>query len=150
MNLVRAIEIAVDAHRLHTDKGGNPYILHPLRVMMSLETIEEKIVGVLHDVVEDTKWTFEDLVKEGFSPEVIEALRSVTKDDSEKNSDEGYFRFVSRAAQNSIGRKVKIADLRDNLDVTRIAHLDAETFARLQKYRKSLALLQETSDQGGQ
>ena len=146
MNLVRAIEIAVSAHQGQTDKGGNPYILHPLRVMMSLETIEEKIVGVLHDVVEDCDhWTFEDLVEEGFSPEVIEALRSVTKDDSEKNSDEGYFRFVSRAAQNSIGRRVKIADLRDNLDVTRIADLDEKTFARLQKYRKSLALLQERS-----
>ena len=147
MNLVRAIEIAVAAHRLHTDKGGNPYILHPLRVMMSLETTEEKIVGVLHDVVEDCdEWTFDDLVKEGFSPEVVEALRSVTKDDSEKGSDEGYFRFVSRAAQNPIGRRVKIADLRDNLDVTRIADLDEKTFARLQKYRKSLALLQEISD----
>ena len=66
MNFERAIEIAVSAHKGAVDKGGNPYILHPLTVMLSLETAEEKIVGVLHDVIEDTPWTFEALRNEGF------------------------------------------------------------------------------------
>jgi len=81
MNLERAIEIAVSAHKGAVDKGGQPYILHPLAVMMSLKTDAEKIVGVLHDVVEDTDWTFEALKQEGFSEDIIEALQSVTKSD---------------------------------------------------------------------
>ena len=77
--LERAIEIAVEARKGQLDKGGNPYILHPLRVMMSVDLELEKIVAVLHDVVEDSNWTFEALLAEGFSIEVIEALKSVTK-----------------------------------------------------------------------
>lgn len=77
--LERAIEIATEAHRGQFDKAGNDYIGHPLRVMAAGKTTEEKIVGVLHDVVEDTDWTFERLAAEGFSVEVIEALRCVTK-----------------------------------------------------------------------
>jgi (p)ppGpp synthase/HD superfamily hydrolase len=76
-NLERAIEIAVLAHKGQTDKGGNPYILHPLRVMMALDSETEKIVGVLHDVVEDSEWTLDGLEKEGFGPEVLQALISV-------------------------------------------------------------------------
>ena len=84
--LERAIEIAVEAHKGQLDKGGNPYILHPLRVMMSVDLELEKIVAVLHDVVEDSNWTFEALLAEGFSNEVIEALKSVTK----KSDNEDY------------------------------------------------------------
>ena len=114
--LERAIEIAVEAHKGQIDKGGSPYILHPLRVMGNVDGESEKIVAVLHDVVEDSNWTFEALLAEGFSIEVIEALKSVTK-----NSDnEDYDSFIQRAIGNPIGRKVKIADIRDNLDVTRI------------------------------
>ena len=141
MNLARAIEIAVSAHKDQVDKGGNPYILHPLRVMMSLETNEERIVGVLHDVIEDSEWTPEDLAKEGFSEEIIDAIWSVTKTDSEHGTEEGYFRFVERAKQNPIGAKVKIADLRDNLDVSRIPTLDKAALERINKYKKSLEIL---------
>ena len=141
MNLARAIEIAVSAHKDQVDKGGNPYILHPLRVMMSLETNEERIVGVLHDVIEDSDWTPEDLAKEGFSDEIIEAVNSVTKTVSEHGTEEGYFRFVERAKQNPIGAKVKIADLRDNLDVSRIPTLDKAALERINKYKKSLEIL---------
>jgi len=140
MNLERAIEIAVEAHKGQVDKGGNPYILHPLRVMMSLDTREEKIVGILHDVVEDSEWTFDDLAKEGFSDEVIEAVRSVTKTESEHGTDEGYLRFVERAKQNPIGAKVKIADLKDNLDVSRISKLDKDALKRINKYKNSLEM----------
>jgi (p)ppGpp synthase/HD superfamily hydrolase len=140
-NLERAIEIAVLAHKGQTDKGGNPYILHPLRVMMALDLETEKIVGVLHDVVEDSDWTFEDLEKEGFGPDVLEAIKSITKNHDEHGTDEGYFRFVERAKQNAIGLRVKIADLQDNLDVSRLPEVDEKTKQRIEKYKKSLEML---------
>ena len=138
MNLERAIEIAVNAHKGVTDKGGNPYIVHPLRVMMSLKSDNEKIVGVLHDVVEDAEdWDFERLKEEGFSEEVLDALRSVTKTSEE----EDYNEFVQRALTNEIGRAVKIADIRDNLDVTRIGELRQKDMNRLNKYKNALKVL---------
>ena len=135
--LERAIEIAVEAHKGQLDKGGNPYILHPLRVMMSVDLELEKIVAVLHDVVEDSNWTFEALLAEGFSIEVIDALKSVTK----KSDNEDYDSFIQRAIGNPIGRKVKIADLRDNLDVTRIPELGEKDLQRINKYKKALKIL---------
>ena len=135
--LERAIEIAVEAHKGQVDKGGSPYILHPLRVMMSVDLELEKIVAVLHDVVEDSNWTFEDLLAEGFSIEVIEALQSVTKE----SPDEDYDLFIQRAIHNPIGRKVKLADLRDNLDVTRITELAEKDIQRINKYKKALKIL---------
>lgn len=139
MNLERAIEIAVSAHKGVKDKGGNPYILHPLRVMLSLNSEEEKIVGVLHDVVEDAEdWTFEKLQDEGFSTLILEGLKSVTK----TSEDENYDDFVQRALTNAIGRQVKIADIKDNLDVTRIDILTEKDMKRLQSYKKSLMTLQ--------
>ena len=139
MNLERAIEIAVMAHKGAVDKGGRPYILHPLAVMMSLKTDEEKIVGVLHDVVEDTDWTFEALKQEGFSKEIIEALQSVTKSDS----DSSYSDFIERAKTNAIGRKVKIADLKHNMDLSRIPSISNKDMERLERYRMSLKILVE-------
>ena len=138
MNLERAIEIAVNAHKGVTDKGGNPYIVHPLRVMMSLKSDNEKIVGVLHDVVEDAEdWDFERLKEEGFSEEVLDGLRSVTKTSEE----EDYNEFVQRALTDEIGRAVKIADIRDNLDVTRIGELRQKDMNRLNKYKNALKVL---------
>jgi len=135
--LEHAIEIAVEAHKGQTDKGGSPYILHPLRVMMSVDGESEKIVAVLHDVVEDSDWTVDALLAEGFSVEVIEALKTVTKE----SEDEDYDLFIQRAMQNPIGRKVKIADLRDNLDVTRISEITDTDVKRINKYKKALKLL---------
>ena len=140
MNLERAIEIAVAAHKGAVDKGGQPYILHPLAVMMDLKTDKEKIVGVLHDVVEDTDWTFEALKEEGFSEEVIEALRSVTKSDS----DSSYIDFIERAKANFIGRNVKIADLKHNMDLSRIHSISNLDLERFERYKKSLEILERT------
>ena len=136
--LERAIQIAVEAHMGQTDKGGHPYILHPLRVMMSVSDTLEKTVAVLHDVVEDSPWTFEALLKEGFSIEVIDALKSVTK----VASSESYELFIQRALSNPIGRRVKIADLRDNLDVTRVTKLGEKDLERLNKYKHALTVLE--------
>ena len=141
MNLERAIEIAVEAHKGVVDKGGNPYVLHPLRMMFAVSNEEEKIVAVLHDVIEDSiDWEFERLEKEGFSAAVIDALRSVTK----ITEDEDYDAFIERAMTNTIGRRVKIADLRDNLDVTRIGELAEKDMKRINKYKKALARLTGT------
>lgn len=137
MNLERAIEIAVKAHAGQVDKGGQPYILHPLRVMMAVATIEEKIVAVLHDVVEDSDIEFEDLSTEGFNDEIIEALKSVTK----SADDADYFAFIERAKLNTLGAAVKIADLKDNLDISRLQELDEKDLERINKYKKSLAVL---------
>jgi len=139
MNLARAIEIAASAHRNQVDKGGSPYILHPIRVMMSLYTEDEKIVGVLHDVVEDSDvWNFERLKEEGFEENILSALKSVTK----VSEDEDYQKFIKRAGQNEIGRNVKIADIKDNLDVTRIGTLNEKDLLRINKYKEALLFLE--------
>tara|TARA_R110002110_G_scaffold415594_1_gene651269 strand:- start:2061 stop:2477 length:417 start_codon:yes stop_codon:yes gene_type:complete len=138
MNLERAIEIAVTAHKGQTDKAGEPYVLHPLRMMMSLTTAEERIVGVLHDVVEDTDWTFERLRSESFSETIMEALQSVTEVQGVDYGD-----FILRARANLVGRRVKIADVTDNMDLRRISEPTDRDFKRLKKYRKALAVLQE-------
>ena len=137
MDLERAIQIAVEAHAGVTDKGGKAYILHPISVMMRCETDEEKIVAILHDVVEDTDWTFDALREEGFSETIIEALKTVTK----HSDDEDYEKFVQRSLKNEIGRKVKIADLRENLDVTRIGELTDKDIKRINKYKRALKTL---------
>ena len=137
MNLEKAIQIAVEAHAGTKDKGGKAYILHPISVMMRVETEEEKIVAILHDVVEDTDWTFDALRKEGFSERVIEALETVTKYSEEEDYDD----FIQRSLKNDIGRKVKIADLRENLDVTRIGELYPKDIERINKYKRALQTL---------
>ena len=151
MNLEKAIKIAVKAHAGQVDKGGNPYILHPLRVMLSLNTEEERIVGVLHDVVEDCEgWTWQRLSGEGFSTKIIEALQSVSKTPEEeaeyRQLPEGekldhYLEFVSRAKANKIGREVKAADIKDNLDISRIDEITANDVARLVRYKAALKIL---------
>ena len=136
--LERAIAIAVEAHAGQVDKAGTPYILHPLRVMLSMKSNDERIVGVLHDVCEDCPgWDFDRLRREGFSEIVIDALRSVTKIE-----DESYDDFVIRASRNKIGKAVKIADLIDNSDVSRISEPTDRDRERLAKYARALAFLQ--------
>ena len=116
--LERAIVIAAEAHAGVPDKAGAPYILHPLRMMMTMTSTEERIVAVLHDVCEDCPgWTLEILRGEGFSEEILAALDSVTK-----RKGEPYEEFVMRAVANPIGRRVKLADLVDNSDLSRISH----------------------------
>lgn len=144
MNLQRAIEIATEAHRGQHDKAGAPYILHPLRVMMALETEEERIVGVLHDVVEDGPgWTFDRLEQEGFSSTILDALWLVTKRQEDEGKDEAvYLRFVLRSLANPISHRVKMADLRDNLNVTRLVQITEKDTQRLNRYLVALRVLQ--------
>ena len=131
--LHRAIEIATEAHKGQHDKSGKDYIGHPLRVMEMGKTEDEKIVGVLHDVVEDSEWTFEMLEAEGFSEEVMAALRCVTKI-SEKES---YDDFIERVKKNPLAVAVKINDLTDNMDIRRLPYLSDKDVKRLKKYLKA-------------
>ena len=131
--LERAIEIATQAHQGQFDKAGRDYIGHPLRVMEMGKTENEKIVGVLHDVIEDTDWTFEKLAEEGFSQEIISALRCVTKLSENENYDD----FIDRVKKNPLAVAVKINDLTDNMDIRRLPYLSDKDVKRLKKYLKA-------------
>ena len=134
--LERAIEIAARTHAGQTDKGGAPYILHPLRVMLRVAPGAQQIVAVLHDVVEDSDVTFEDLEREGFSAEVVKGLRAVTKVEGESYED-----FVARAARDPVGKAVKLADLMENSDLSRIAEPSRKDLERVEKYGRAIAYL---------
>ncbi|VVN91462.1 HD domain-containing protein [Pseudomonas fluorescens] len=134
--LERAIAIAANAHEGQVDKGGSPYILHPLKVMLRVGTLEERIVAVLHDVVEDCGISLDDLRKEGFSETVLEAIASVTKVPGES-----YEAFIERAALNPVGRVVKLADLEENSDLSRIEQPSWDDLERIEKYRRAIGIL---------
>jgi len=134
--LEHAIALAARAHAGQVDKAGAPYILHPLRMALRLTDPEERIVAVLHDVVEDSDWTLAALRGEGFSEAVVAAVDAVTR-----RPHESYDEFVRRAAAHPIARRVKRADLEDNLDLSRIARPTPKDYARLDRYRRALTLL---------
>ena len=134
--LEHAIAIAAGAHAGQVDNGGSPYILHALRVMLKVTTLEERIVAVLHDVVEDCDISLEELRQEGFSETVLTAIASVTRVDGETYED-----FIARAAQNPIGRVVKRADLEENSDISRIAQPSWDDLERVEKYRRAIGML---------
>ncbi len=136
--LEKAILIAGHAHQGQKDKAGAPYILHPLRMMQQMETETEQVVAVLHDVVEDTTWTLEGLRGEGFSEEVIAAVDCLTR-----RTDESYEAFIERARDNPIARRVKLADLADNMDIRRIGTLTDKDMARLKRYHQAWLRLRE-------
>lgn len=137
--LDRAKAIATSAHEGQVDKAGKPYIKHPMRVMNMGKTVEEKIAGVLHDVVEDSDWTFEMLEKEGIPKDVLDALRCVTK----LSEDEDYDHFIERVKTNPLAVKVKINDLKDNMDITRLGEVTEKDLARLNKYIRAYRQLTE-------
>lgn len=135
--LERAIAIAAEAHAGQTDKAGAPYILHPLRVMLAVSTPEARIVAALHDVCEDCPgWTFDRLRAEGFAEPILSALDAVTKREGES-----YDAFVRRAVADRIGRTVKVADLNDNCDLSRITAPEPRDFERIARYRAALAVI---------
>lgn len=142
--LERAIAIAANAHEGQVDKAGAPYILHPLRMMLRLSTTDERIAAVLHDVVEDCGISLDMLRIEGFSERVIEAIDSVTR-----RPDESYDSFVLRAASNPIGRRVKLVDLQDNSDLSRIANPTIHDYERVEKYGRAIRTIQELEEGDG-
>jgi (p)ppGpp synthase/HD superfamily hydrolase len=140
--LERAIVIAANGHAGVKDKAGAPYILHPLRMMLSLSSLDERIVAVLHDVCEDCEgWTLGRVKDEGFPDHIIATLDSVTNRDGED-----YDAFVRRAAANPIGRRVKLADLADNCDLSRISKPTQRDYERIEKYRRAIKLIEVGAD----
>jgi len=134
--LERALEIAAKAHAGQVDKGGAPYILHPIRVMLSLSSIPAQITAILHDVVEDTDITIADLRREGFAESILEAIEALTK-----RKGEDRISAAHRAAQNQIACAVKLADIADNMDLSRIPHPTEEDYARICEYEQVRAIL---------
>jgi (p)ppGpp synthase/HD superfamily hydrolase len=133
-----AIALAVEAHRGQRDKAGQTYILHPLRVMMRLETEAERMAAILHDVVEDTPYTLERLRELGYPEEVLSALDCLTKRDGET-----YEAFIERVRPHPLARRVKLADLEDNMDVRRLPSVGPKETERLARYRAAWARLKE-------
>jgi (p)ppGpp synthase/HD superfamily hydrolase len=134
-----AIALAVEAHRGQRDKAGQTYILHPLRVMMRLETEAERMAAILHDVVEDTPYTLERLRELGYPAEVLTALECLTKREGEN-----YEAFIERVRPHPLARRVKLADLEDNMDVRRLTAVGPKEAERLARYRAAWARLKET------
>lgn len=128
--LEKALAIASKAHEGQVDKAGEPYILHPIRVMLTVSTLEERIAAVLHDTVEDTEVTIEDLELAGFNQHIIEAVQALTKKDGESRLDAAH-----RAKANRIARQVKLADVADNMNMDRIPNPTRRDFRRIEEYK---------------
>lgn len=135
-SLEEAIAIAARAHAGQVDKARQPYILHPLKVMLRLQATDERIAAVLHDVVEDTPITLDDLRAAGFSPAVITAVDALTKRPGETR-----LQAAARAAADPVARAVKLADNAENLDLSRIENPTEKDYARLREYEQVRALL---------
>ena len=142
--LERAIAIAAEGHAGQFDKAGQPYILHPIRVMLRVSGASERIAAILHDVVEDTPVTLDQLAKEGFSREVVDAVDALTKRRGENRID-----AAKRAAANPIARVVKLADNAENMDLSRISNPTQKDYDRLEEYKRVREILLAASTQTG-
>ena len=135
-SIERAIEIAASAHAGQRDKAGQPYIFHPLRVMLRVDGAHEQMAAVLHDVVEDTSVTLDNLAQEGFPSEVLRAIAALTKLPGETRLE-----AAARAAADPVARKVKLADNAENMDLSRIPNPTDKDYARCREYEEVRALL---------
>ncbi len=135
----RAFQVAKKAHEGQKDKAGVDYIYHPIKVASMMDTDIEKAVAYLHDVIEDTSMTIEDLSQYGFPNVVIQAVDVLTK-----RNEESYDLYIQRVIQNSLAKKVKMADLMHNSDITRIQNPTAEDIERCKKYKRKLIELSAT------
>ena len=134
-NTRKAIIIAYNAHINQKDRSGLPYILHPIHLAEQMDTEEECIVALLHDVVEDTEVTFEELEKD-FSKTIIDALKLLTHD-----KDTDYFEYIKKIKSNPLAKKVKLADLKHNSDETRLENITEKDITRNKKYVKAIKIL---------
>lgn len=135
--LASAIKLCYEAHKNQVDKGGSPYYLHPIYVALNMESEEQKIVALLHDVIEDTEITIDDLRKKGFSEKIIEAVDAITK------KGESYEEYLKKVKDNELAKAVKIEDIKNNMDVSRLKEITEKDISRIEKYKKALAYLLE-------
>jgi len=140
--LEKAIQIALHAHMGQKDLNGQPYILHPLRVMMRLSLLHDQITAVLHDVIEDSDMTLDYLQEQGFNDDILHAVQCITK-----KNDEPYDSYLTRVRQNPIALRVKIADLEDNMDIRRMSSVKPRDIERLNKYLRAQNLLMQSLDE---
>ena len=137
MSLIeKSLKIALKAHTGQVDKANQPYILHPIRVMNEMNNEIEMSAAILHDVVEDSSLSFEQLQEKGISKEVVEILRHLTK-----SRKESYDEFIERVMKNKVAVKVKIEDIKDNMDINRLPNVSEVDLNRLQKYHRALKRL---------
>ena len=137
--LEKAILIAVNAHSGQTDKAGTPYILHPIRLMMHMQIETDRIVAVLHDVPEDSDYTIEQFVSEGFGEEIINALDCLCKRENET-----YENYIRRIKPNPLACRIKLADLQDNMNILRMNQLTEVDLNRIKKYHAAWQELKST------
>ncbi|MBO6092698.1 MAG: HD domain-containing protein [Oscillospiraceae bacterium] len=133
----KAMKLCYEAHKDQVDKTGVPYVFHPFHVAEQMTDEATTIVALLHDVVEDTDYTLEDIAAEGFGKDILEAVSLMTHED-----DVPYLDYVAKLKDNPIARAVKLADLAHNSDLSRIGKIDDETRERLEKYKKAKAILE--------
>ncbi len=134
----KALKFCFEAHKEQVDKSGIPYVFHPFHLAEQMVTEETTIVALLHDVVEDTEYTIEDIAEMGFGKAITDAITLLTHDDSVE-----YMDYVRSIKNNPIAKAVKLADLRHNSDLSRLDVVDERAIARREKYMKSITLLEE-------
>ncbi|MBR3809252.1 MAG: bifunctional (p)ppGpp synthetase/guanosine-3',5'-bis(diphosphate) 3'-pyrophosphohydrolase [Clostridia bacterium] len=134
----KALKLCFEAHKEQVDKSGMPYVFHPFHLAEQMADEATTIVALLHDVVEDTAISFEDLEKQGFSDEIMDALKLLTHD---KNIP--YMDYVAEIKKNTIATNVKLADLKHNSDLTRLSVVDEKALKRKEKYEKAIKFLSE-------
>ena len=140
--LEKAIALAATQHAGQLDKGGQPYILHPLRLMLQFSNPTLQIIAVLHDILEDTATTAEDLKALGFSAEIIQSIQALTKQIGESR-----LKTVKRTVLNPLATQVKYVDVLDNMNLSRINNPTARDFARLEEYKEVLEILKQAKTQ---
>ena len=136
--LEKAIALAATQHAGQLDKGGQPYILHPLRLMLQFSNPTLQIIAVLHDILEDTATTAEDLKALGFCAEIIKSIQALTKQTGESRLE-----AAKRTTLNPLATQVKYVDVLDNMNVSRINNPTARDFARLEEYKELLEILKQ-------
>ena len=134
----KAMKLCFDAHKEQVDKSGLPYVFHPFHLAEQMSNENTTVVALLHDVVEDSDYTFADLQELGFSESVLAALRLLTHDESVP-----YMDYVAAIKKNPIARAVKLADLRHNSDLSRMDEVTETILARREKYLAAIRLLEE-------
>ena len=139
--LEKAIALAATQHAGQLDKGGQPYILHPLRLMLQFSNPTLQIIAVLHDILEDTSTTAEDLKALGFSAEIIQSIQALTKQTGESRLE-----AAKRTALNPLATQVKYVDVADNMNLTRINNPTARDFARLDEYKEVLEIIKQAKN----
>ena len=142
-NTKKALKLCFEAHKEQKDKSGLPYVFHPFHLAEQMEDEESTVVALLHDVAEDTDHTLEDIAAMGFSRNVMEALALLTHDEAVP-----YMEYVKALRNNLIARRVKLADLRHNSDLSRLDadQIDEKALARVKKYTEAMRILEEKED----